>query len=97
MMKHITLFTLMVLAGACHGTRKDCDALHGDDATKVEIISLQYAKAIEVAEILNGIYDSWPRIAADQRSNSIVVRGTLKEIERARRLIETLDRELKEE
>ncbi len=66
------------------------------DDTVVEVVALQYAVAGEVAasmsDLLHGSGAPDVTFAADQRTNSVVIRGPSKEVAEAREAIEKLDR-----
>ena len=74
----------------------------GED--EIEIIPLQHASAIEIVRIINSISrppdranaQSGPSIAADQRTNSVLIGGDLKKRLKTRALIVSLDTPLAE-
>jgi type II secretory pathway component GspD/PulD (secretin) len=68
----------------------------GAEDTVLEVVALQYAVAGEVAASMSDLLHASgaPAVtfAADQRTNSVVIRGPSKEVAEAREAIEKLDR-----
>ncbi len=60
-----------------------------------EVIQINYAKAIEIAEILssadNSMLSSRGRVSVDGRTNNLLIRDTPEKLEDVRRLIDELD------
>jgi len=63
---------------------------------EVKFFSLQYARAVDVSRILKDLFPEDearnPRISADERSNSLIIRGTAKDREALEAIIERLEK-----
>ncbi|WP_188054559.1 type II secretion system secretin GspD [Sphingosinithalassobacter sp. CS137] len=72
-------------------------SLDGGSGSTFATINLQYGNAAEVAQALQGVLAADPatvgatRIAADARSNTVIVRGTPSAVAEARRIAAALD------
>lgn len=59
---------------------------------QVKVFTLKYAQATDVAEVLKNLYDKGPaKIAADARTNSVVVTGPVAQLEEIEALLQKLD------
>ncbi|WCT72882.1 type II secretion system secretin GspD [Sphingomonas naphthae] len=71
-------------------------SLDGGSGSNVESISLRYASARDVATAIQGVLGDGaaggPRVSADERSNTVLVRGEPTMVAQARRIAGNLDR-----
>ncbi len=62
--------------------------------SNVEVIALEYANAVDVAESIAAVLGSdagGPRVSADERSNALLIRGEASDIAQARAIVRSLD------
>ena len=98
MTMHWIVITLAVLAGCGTAPEKHSPRPEQIEAiSKVDIIALEYTSAAEVFELLQErlLGESSPRILADQRTNSLIVRGTPEEVRRVREWVANIDKPVK--
>ena len=92
------VITLLVLGGC--GTVPEEPPPQGEKietTSKMDIIALEYTSAADVFDALKERLGGQPtpRILADQRTNSLIVRGTPEEIRRVQEWVANLDKPAK--
>ena len=98
MTMHWIVITLGVLAGCGTVPEKPTPQPEQvEEVSKVDIIELQYTSAADVFVTLQErLYgQSTPRILTDQRTNSLIVRGTPEEVRRVREWVANIDKPAK--
>lgn len=61
----------------------------------VEVVTLRYSEALQTSSTLRGLFEGTPlRVQVDPRTNSVLLAGTERDLQRARDVIERLDVEV---
>ena len=92
---------MMILFAGCGATMEEDGLAKGkaDGTKKAEMITLQYAEAGEVYKALKILLGDPPMtpVAADPRTNSIIVLGLPAEIKLVKQVISMMDRKVSAE
>jgi len=75
-------------------TQRDYESLYGEryqDKKKVEIVKLEYAKAIDIARTLNQMKSSIGKVVVDENSNTLVLMDAAEQIKEMTDFIEHAD------